>query len=94
MLKYLTYSDLRSRGYLVKTGLKFGAHFRVYARGEAPGETHSAYLVHAIPESHKFTSTELARAVRLAHSVRKNILFAVVDDEGDITYYSIARETP
>jgi len=94
MLKYAVYSDLRSRGYVVKTGLKFGAHFRVYERGEKPGETHSKYIVHAIPEGIRFTPTELARAVRLAHSVRKSMLFAVVDDEGDVTYYSLSRERP
>jgi tRNA-intron endonuclease len=94
MLKYAVYADLRSRGYVVKTGLKFGAHFRVYERGDKPGETHSKYIVHAIPEGGRFTPTELARAVRLAHSVRKSMLFAVVDDEGDITYYSLSRERP
>ncbi len=94
MLKYTAYADLRSRGYIIKTGLKFGAHFRVYDRGEKPGDAHSKFLVQAVPEGVKLTPTELARAVRLAHSVRKKIFWAVVDDEGDITYYSIMRERP
>ncbi|MEM2192609.1 MAG: tRNA-intron lyase, partial [Candidatus Hadarchaeales archaeon] len=93
-LKYAAYADLRSRGYIVKTGLKFGAHFRVYDKGEVPGQAHSKFLVHAIPEFTKITPTELARAVRLAHSVKKKIMLAIVDDEGDVTYYSIARERP
>jgi tRNA-intron endonuclease len=94
MLKYPVYADLRSRGYIIKTGLKFGAHFRVYERGDKPGETHSKFLVHAIPESARLSSTDMARAVRLAHSVKKSILFAIVDDEGDVTYYSMSRERP
>ncbi len=94
MLKYPVYSDLRSRGYIIKTGLKFGAHFRVYERGEKPGEAHSKFLVHAIPESARLSSTDIARAVRLAHSVRKAIFFAIVDEEGDVTYYSLTRERP
>ena len=94
MLKYSVYADLRSRGYIIKTGLKFGAHFRVYERGEKPGEAHSKFLVHAVPEGIKLTPTELARAVRLAHSVRKKILWAIVDDEGDVTYYALTRERP
>ncbi len=94
MLKYTVYADLRSRGYVIKTGLKFGAHFRVYDRGEKPGEVHSKFLVHAVPEGVKLTPTELARAVRLAHSVRKKILWAIVDDEGDVTYYALTRERP
>lgn len=92
LLKYRTYKDLRSRGLVVKTGLKYGAHFRVYERGEVPGSGHSPYLVHAISENSELTPQELARAVRLAHSVRKKMIFAVVDDEGDITYYSLKRE--
>ena len=28
--KYSTYVDLRSRGFVPKTGFKFGTHFRVY----------------------------------------------------------------
>jgi tRNA-intron endonuclease len=94
MLKYLVYSDLRSRGYVVKTGLKFGAHFRVYDRGEKPGEAHSKFLVHAVPEGIRLTPTEIARAVRLAHSVRKKIMWGIVDDEGDVTYYTLTRERP
>jgi len=94
MLKYRVYADLRSRGYVVKTGLKFGSHFRVYGRGERPGEVHSRYLVHAIREGTRLSPPELARAVRLAHSVRKVMIFAVVDDEGDVTYYSLRREKP
>lgn len=31
-LKYLVYKDLRTRGYIVKTGLKYGADFRLYER--------------------------------------------------------------
>ncbi len=91
-LKYVTYADLRSRGYIVRTGLKFGAHFRVYDRGDRPGEAHSKFLVHAIPGSAKFGATELVRAVRLAHGVRKRFIWAIVDEEGDITYYAVTRE--
>lgn len=92
ILKYTVYKDLRSRGFVVKTGLKYGAHFRVYERGETPGSSHSPYLVHAISENAELSPPELARAVRLAHGVRKSMIFAVVDDEGDVTYYSLTRE--
>jgi tRNA-intron endonuclease len=94
-LKHAVYSDLRSRGYILKTGMKFGAHFRVYERGEGPGESHSKFLVHAIPEEGaRLTPTELARAIRLAHSVRKKIMWAIVDTDGDVTYYALTRERP
>lgn len=93
LLKYKVYQDLRQRGYIVKTGFKFGAHFRVYDRGEGM-KKHSRYLVHAVRERDTMAFPELARAVRLAHSVKKAMVFAVMDEEGDITYYKIERMTP
>ena len=93
LLKYKVYQDLRQRGYIVKTGFKFGAHFRVYDRGEGM-KKHSMYLVHAVREKDTMAFPELARAVRLAHSVKKAMVFAVMDEEGDITYYKVERMTP
>lgn len=92
-LRYKVYADLRERGYIVRTGFKFGAHFRVYERGDSLSE-HSKYLVHAVPESDVYSFHEVSRTVRLAHGVKKDILFAVVDEEGDVTYYKIERITP
>src|SRR3989344_1226870 len=40
-IKYVVYRDMRSRGYIVKTALKFGADFRVYDRGIKPGDDHA-----------------------------------------------------
>jgi len=92
LLKYRVYKDLRSRGLVVKTGLKYGAHFRVYDRGETPGSSHSPYLVHSISENKELTPQEIARSVRLAHGVKKDMIFGIVDNEGDITYYSLNRK--
>jgi len=33
---YLVYEDWRSRGYVIKTGFKFGTHFRIYFPGASP----------------------------------------------------------
>ena len=92
-MRYKVYQDLRERGHIVKTGFKFGAHFRAYGKGDSI-EAHSKYLVHVVPESEVYSFHEVSRIVRLAHGVKKDILFAVVDDEGDITYYKIERVTP
>jgi tRNA-intron endonuclease len=91
-IKYRVYKDLREKGLIVKTGFKFGAHFRVYDRSEYPSQ-HSKYLVHAVTEDKFFSFPEIARAVRLARAVNKTMVFAVVDHEGDITYYSVGRIT-
>ena len=94
------YRDLRSRGYLVKTGFKFGAHFRVYERGvklkrgpKAPHE-HTRWVVHCVPEEAAFSLPEMSRAVRLAQNIRSKFWWAVVDKEGDVTYYEVVRVTP
>lgn len=98
--QFIVYRDLRERGYLVKTGYKFGAHFRVYERGvklirgpKAPHE-HTKFVVHAVPEESAFSLPEMSRAVRLAHNIRATFVWAVVDSESDVTYYEIKRLTP
>jgi len=98
--QYVVYSDLRNKGYLVKTGYKFGAHFRVYEKGvkikrgpKAPFE-HTKFVVHAVPEEAAFSLPEMSRAVRLAHNIRATFVWAVVDKENDVTYYEIKRLKP
>ena len=51
--KYLIFKDLRKKGYIVKTALKFGAEFRVYDKGKKPGKTHAKWLVITDKESSK-----------------------------------------
>lgn len=99
-LQYVVYRDLRNRGLLVKTGYKFGAHFRVYGRGvklkrgpKAPHE-HTRWVVHCVNEEAAFSLPEMSRAVRLAHNIRATFLWAVVDKENDVTYYQITRISP
>lgn len=93
-MKYKVYCDLRERGYIVRTGFKFGAHYRLYERGVKVGEGHAKWLVHVITENHKFTMQILSRAVRLAQNVRKKLIYACVDKENDITYYRFDRIKP
>ncbi len=98
--KYIVYKDLRERGFLVRTGFKFGTHFRVYdrgvklKRGPKSAKEHTKWVVHAIPEKFKYSYAELSRAVRLAQNIRTHLIWAVVDEEGDVTYYEITRITP
>lgn len=92
--RYKVYKDLRERGLVVKTGLKFGAHFRVYERGKFQKNEHSTFLVHVVKETDKISFSELARAIRLASGVKKIMIFAIVDEEGDISYYQVLRFLP
>ena len=91
---YIVYRDLRNRGYIVKTGFKYGSEFRLYERGKSPGDGHSNYLVKVANENSEFLMSDLSSYVRVAHGVNKKLLFAVVDDENDITYYNVEWTRP
>lgn len=82
------YSKLKEKGLIVKTGFKYGTHFRVY-KGD-PDIEHSDYLIHAVPADFHSTWPEISRAVRLAHGVRKDMLFARVI-KGNLQIMKIAR---
>jgi tRNA-intron endonuclease len=92
-LKFNVYRDLRNRKLVVKTGFKFGSHFRVYKQVQGLERVpHSEYLVHVIPSNHIFHLQAMSRAVRLAHSVRKQMVFAYPDD--GVKYLEIRRLRP
>ncbi len=77
MIKYVVYEKLRNNGLVPKTGFKFGTHFRVYKNFETLATlTHSDYLVHAVEHDHVFSLQQLSRAVRLANSVRKEMMYS------------------
>ncbi|MDE1810523.1 MAG: tRNA-intron lyase [Candidatus Micrarchaeota archaeon] len=80
---YDVYSDWRSKGYVIKTGFKFGTHFRVYFPGARPVKSddsewiHSKHVIHVFPRDTKLLISEWARAIRVAHSVRKTFILAI-----------------
>lgn len=79
---YQVYEDWRSKGYVVKTGFKFGTHFRIYFPGAKPGRddpawVHSKHVIQVFPRDVKMLISEWARAIRVAHSVRKTFILAI-----------------
>ena len=60
-------------GFIVKTGFKYGCNFRAY---EGSVDDHAQYLVHVMTEDVEWY--EVSRAVRVAASVRKRMVFASV----------------
>ncbi|MCL4372215.1 tRNA-intron lyase [Candidatus Marsarchaeota archaeon] len=79
---YDVYKDWRSKGYVVKTGFKFGTHFRIYFPGAQPIKTdqnwiHSKHVLHVFPRDSKLLTSEWARAIRVAHSVKKTFILAI-----------------
>ena len=77
-LRLDAFGDLRRRGMVVKTGFKYGAHFRVYDR--SPDDDHAKYLVHAVPNEKTMMWPEISRTVRLSGGVKKEILFCRIGE--------------
>jgi len=86
-IRFCVYKDIRNRGYIIKTALKFGADFRVYDRGVKPGEDHAKWIVYPVYEGSTLTWYEFAAKNRVAHSTKKRLLLGVVDDENDVSYW-------
>jgi len=87
--KFCVYKDIRNRGYIIKTALKFGADFRIYDRGIKPGEDHAKWVVFPVNESSSLTWHEFSAKNRVAHSTKKRLLIGCVDAENDVTYWEV-----
>jgi tRNA-intron endonuclease len=90
-LRLDAFKDMKGKGLIVKTGFKYGSHFRAY-EGD-PAKQHARYLVHAVPREFKTMWPEVSRAVRLAHGVKKEILLGRVSGK-EVEYVSISRYRP
>ncbi|QSX00487.1 tRNA-intron lyase [Haloterrigena alkaliphila] len=89
------YTTLRERDVVPKTGYKFGADFRTYADVESVENLgHSELLVRVHPAGYVFEPRDLALDVRLAHGVRKTMVFALVGESGGVDWWSLERLTP
>jgi len=93
-IRYCVFRDIRNRGYIIKTALKFGADFRVYDRGVKPGEDHARWVVYPVHEGSTLTWYEFAAKNRVAHSTKKRLLIGVVDSEGDVSYWEVRWMRP
>ncbi len=86
------YRELRGRQLVVKTGFKYGAHFRAYPRN--PDHSHARYLVQAVPASHRAAWPEIAGGVRVAQGVRKEYVIAGVAAGPSVRFLSLERIRP
>ncbi len=81
-LMYQVYEDWRLHGFILKTGFKFGTHFRLYFPKASPTRevekwVHSRHVIHVFPRRNKMIISEWARAIRVAHSVKKTFILAI-----------------
>jgi tRNA-intron endonuclease len=94
------YAALRECGVVPKTGFKFGADFRTYAEVSSVDDLgHSERLVRVLSPDHVFRPRDLSLDVRLAHGVRKEMVFAVSEGStgapsGDVAWLAVRRLTP
>jgi len=90
--KYLTYRDLRSRGYVVREGFGLGVDFRVYERGEYGKDT-AKYLILSIQEGKPVSLEDLTRVMVQCQSLKKELILAVMNRRGETVYYSVSQLT-
>jgi tRNA-intron endonuclease len=83
---FLAYSDLRSRGLVVRHDPD-GDGFKVWPRGEGPPKPHE-YEVRVAAEGDSVDGASLLDAAR-SHG-----LLAVVDEDGAVTHYKVEAEEP
>jgi len=91
-IKYLTYRDLRSRGYVVREGFGSGVEFRVYERGDY-GKNTAKYLVLSVQEGKPISVEDLTRVMAQSQSLKKELILTVMNRRGEIVYYSVSQLT-
>ena len=80
-LRLEIYNDLKGYGVLVKTGFKYGTHFRTYSHD--PDASHAEFLVHCHSRDYIGSWSDISRGIRLAHGVKKNLLLASFSNKTD-----------
>jgi tRNA-intron endonuclease len=90
--KSLVYSDLRDKGYQVKSGLKFGFDFRIYPKSKIMSKVHSETGINVVKENKKLSMREISNLTRSAKNIKINAVIAVVDNENEISYYEMNRK--
>lgn len=93
--RYAAYEALREAGVVPKSGFKFGADFRIYESFSNTEDLgHSDKLVRVVSPDHEFLPRDLSLDVRLAGGVRKRMVFALTERNGEIDWLSVTRITP
>ncbi len=92
-IRYLVFRDLRSRGYAVRKGFGSGIGFRVYARGDKPGAANAKELVYVLKEDVPISLSDLDLVTKTAAGSRKDLIFALVDQNGEVNFYKVAQST-
>ena len=68
--RFSVYRDMRSKGYILKSGLKFGCDFRVYEKKK----DHAKWLLFVTKDSAKLQWKTFSGMARVANSTKKDML--------------------
>ncbi len=89
VVNYPVYSEMRSRGYILKSASK-PADFRVFPRGGGPGKSPSQYWLVSKAETDTFSIKEFQDISHRIYQIKKKLITGLLDEEGDVTYYDIS----
>ncbi len=87
---YLTYRDLRSRGYVVREGFGSRVNFRVYERGDYR-KNDAKYLMITVAEGRPIAVSDLANSSAQSISLKKELVMAVMNRRGEVVYYTVSE---
>ncbi len=87
--KYIVYRDLRKRGYIVRKGYGEGIDFRLFPRGSTRNKGTAKYFIVIIAEGNPVYFQYFDSITQQAIESRKELLLAIVDRLGDVTYYKL-----
>ena len=91
LIHYLLYKDLRTRGYVVKKQSLDKQYFELYERGATPNKAKHLALVIPMAEGVLFDIDDIDQIVSETKKIGKQLIFAVIDSLGDVSYYSVSE---
>jgi len=88
--RYMVYRDLRERGLPVRIGFK-DCDFRVYERGAKNKAEGIKWIVFVQGEDYDCQLDLFGKMNKLSKNIRAEAMFAVVDNDTDVTYYKVSE---
>jgi tRNA-intron endonuclease len=86
---YVTYRDLRSRGFVAKQGKNSHDHFLVYERGTY-GKTPPNFYIHIVYEGATETVGHLQDVLEKVKNESMILKLAVIDRRNEVVYYTLS----
>ena len=92
--KYIVFRDLKDRGYVIKTGFKYGSDFRLYNREEVPEKGILTIWLKLFMKLMRLMHWISQVMLEFLMVLIRNFFLAIVDDDLDITYYNVEWTRP